>query len=1063
MKVIPYATFDELAAAFAKEVSGPLSSLKPHRVVVPSLSVDDHLRLRVAIREGICLGIRTMMPQEFIREILAVLRGDESADVTDAWSKERLAWRIFPKLEGMRREVGLATDESRDRFALACLIGDRFDQYAHFRPEILKAWSDGQSFFNGQIEHESWQKDLWCSICSEIGTPHPSLSLECAPPGVDQTEKLLQSWPEVSVLGTGTLDPLLIRVLKLLDRCGTDVRVHVILPSMEFLGDLHRKGMLPSDGTDPEAIVLEGEHPLLCSLARHAVGAFHLLEKLDPQHEEWAVSENDDASATAHLLGRVQSDIRSRRSPSVGPVCEDDSSIRIHSCCGTRRELEAVRDEILRAFDEIPDLKPDEIHLVAPKLDDYAPLVNAVLEHGKNPLPVQMTQIPSREENTVIAALGSLLEMGVKGRFEASTLLDLIRLDAVRAKLGIADDDGKLDLVRCWIRDTGLTHGLGGLYGMDENTHPPGDWFFAADRLTASRFLDGDSMSRYESGDPVLPILNPLGGETELRSNFLGWFSYLRETMILWSENECIPEIWEERLKTACSELLAGDEEIFLPVNSLLKELAEAPCTEKIDIGIILDWFLDAAASRPRRGHVSGRILFGTFRHLQNIPCRVLLMLGMEDGAFPGESRVPAWDLLKASAKVWDRNARIDDRQLFLDALLTPSDRLIITASNQNARTMKEVPLSSCVDELLRVLKAMGASEKELLIKHRLQPFAPDYFLNQSRLPRSYDTCMQEVAIRLLNGNERQDVPFQSKQLDKTGVEPSAEITISELAEFWKDPAKAYIRFQGITLPREEGHDEDLDRTPVILDHLEKWKLKQEIITQEISANSPLSILKDKLGADRQLPARYLGGSVWEENQLTCSAIADSVRKTLGDRKLIQVPVTVTLGDEGDRKVMMVVVSGEILLNQQGASMLGWGIGKMDKPKHFIPAWMNAILAGADGKILPTTLHTEKHPIGGISLQPISKQDADDLLKLLVRGFMEGKSRPLCYAPSTSEEMTKPKPNIGKTWGKQFMGEGEGETPSAKLAWRGLDPFENEDWKTWLPLAESLKQWRKAK
>lgn len=1055
MKVIPYATFDKLAAAFAKEVSGPLSSLKPHRVVVPSLSVDDHLRLKVAIEEGICLGIRTMMPQEFIREVLAVLRGDESADGTDAWSKERLTWRIFPKLEGMRREVGLATEDPRDRFALACLIGDRFDQYAHFRPEILKSWSDGKSFFKSQTDHESWQKDLWCAISSEIGTPHPSLSLECTPPGADQEEKLLQLWPEISVLGTGTLDPLVIRVLKLLDQCGTDVRVHVILPSMEFLGDLHRKGMLPSDGADPEAIVLEGEHPLLCSLARHAVGAFHLLEQLDSQHEEWAVSESDDASAGAHLLGRLQSDIRSRRSPEFRTVLRDDSSIRIHSCCGTRRELETVRDEILRAFDEIPDLKPDEVHLVAPKLEDYAPLVNAVLEHGKTPLPVQMTQIPSKDENPAIEGLGSLLEMGAKGRFEASRLLDLIRLAAVREKFGISDDDGKLDLLRGWIRDTGLTHGLGKDSNDGEEERMPGDWLFAGDRLAAARFLDEGSEALYADGRAVLPLANPLGGEAELRSDFLKWFSRLRETMDFWTQNPCPPADWGERLKNACEDLLGGDEETFLPLNTILNQLAAARCPENVEVGIILDWFADAAASRPRRGHVSGKILFGTFRHLQNIPCRVLLMVGMQDGSFPGESRVPAWDLLKASPKVWDRNARIDDRQLFLDALLTPSERLVITASNQNARTMKEIPLSSCIDELVRVLNGMGSLRKDLIVKHRLQPFAPDYFRDTNSVPRSYDPLMCEVASKLLPGNERKDLPFQSGEPDLSATVSPGEITVTELAEFWKDPAKAYIRSQGIVLPRDEGHDEDLDRTPVVLDHLENWQLKQKIVTRKVSSDATSDILRQNLAADRQLPAGHLGGALWQENHQNCSAIGESVKIEAGDRRLIQVAVPVTMVKAGTETGLNVMVSGEIILNKSGTELVGWGIGKMDKPKHFIPAWLNAILAGAAGIPLPSKLFTEKKSVSGSSLPPIPEQDAHALLQLLVRGFLEGKSRPLCYAPSTSENR--------KAWFDGFATKGEGEEPAAKLAWRALDPFQNHDWETWRPIADHLKEWRKGK
>jgi len=1048
MKVIPYSTFESLIDAVASDLDKPLDSVIPVRVIVPSMAFEDNLQIRLADRLGICMGIDLMMPQDFI----GLVMGKQDHPQKN-WSKELLEWRIFSKIHRYEEEsLGMKNPSVRDRFAMSGVIADQFDQYGHFRPRIMEAWSRDEIYRLSKesvsiAAAETWQRKLWHELNHEIREGHPILKLDSLRKDKAALSKIKNDFPEVLILGTGSVDPLLVEILSLLNEAGSEVTVRVILPSLDYLGDLHKNKALPSVETDPEQIAIDGAHPLLVSMGRHAIGSFLLLGKLDPQYSNWPEPSFNENAGTGTLLNRLQDDIRSRREPSMQDIGNDDISIRMHSCFGQRREMETLRDEVLRAFDEIPDLKPEDVHIVAPSLELYAPLVSAVLEQGDHPLKIQLTERPASEKDPVIEGLKALLAISACKRYEASSLLDLLHLAAVRNALGIADSDDKLERVRSWIRKSGVTRGLG-------SSDRTGSWSFSQDRLVAGRFLGQIPSAKYPDGTFVLSVSDQLGGEAELSQKFLEWYFELGKTFSHW-ETEEKPAVWAERLLSASRALLGGEDEALLAMIPHADFLKNLPSEEKVDAGTIHDWFTVVAESSTRRSRKTGKITFGAIQHLQNIPCRVLCMVGMQDGAFPGESRVPAWDLLRADPCLWDRNARIDDRQLFLDALLTPKERLIISASNRNVRTMKDTPFSSCVDELLRVVERMGANAGSLVVHHRLQPFSFEYFKEGGEMPRSYDKKMATVAKEIKPLSEKKKQPFWNVEWNHDAEVPE-EIPLRELIAFWRDPAKGFIKNQGIRLQNEQLHDNELDHAPITMGPLESWAAKEKILNGIIAGADDFSeLLEAQLKADRRLPVEQLGKCYFDALLTVNLPLAEEIKNRRGE----MLPLSVELDDPA------VIIVGEARKVKEGGELLAYGIGGMSSPKHFMDSWMTSLLAAAQGEILETLLFRENKPTEPQRISPMVTQDeARELLKLLVRGYLEGRKKPLYFAPSTSEKMMQGK-KYKDAWEKIFGdAPGEGESEAAKIAWRDRDPFQDEDlWAPWFPISREIIRWREVK
>jgi len=1146
IRIVPHKDFANLLGDLIGDISGREPALRPDPVVIPSIPFSDHLQLAIAEKFGICMGMEFLTPSGFISRLT-------SRENASPWSRDQLAWRILPHASEYACQLGIdpAAASPRDLFAVSELLADRLDQYGHFRPEIIQAWNAGRRFLPENAD-EPWQMQLWTALKDEIGagSPHPAISLQQLGGDAAFQERAKNDFPKLTVIGTGSIDPLLVEVLKLLSQAGSDITLHVLLPTMEYLGELKaRKELLAEALKNPEVFSDDAGHPLISSMSRHAVGSFLLLGTLDEQFTNWPEAGSGGPPARgASLLNRLQSDIHRLAGPAKCENAADvngtnlspegatsnspgqasaplwvlknekpcpewaasqtalnlapfaaDASVRVHSCYGPRREMEVLRDEILRAFQEIDRLQPGDIHIVTPSLETYAPLIPAVLEqishHGENPagqiplekiLKVRVTEISRAGQDPVTLGLLSLLEMATGGRHEASWIMELLHLASVQKAHGINDDERGLERVRGWIRDSGLTSGLG------ENSAAPetGSWGFARERLIAGLWQGNLESARYpEEGSFVLPVSDQLASDAKLLEGFLGWHLLLEETMKSW-QLPAKPAEWGERLKCILPGLLGGGDGDDLNVRPHLLFLQGLACETLVDAGTILDWLDGVTGEERRRSPNSGKITFGRFKQLQNIPCKVLAMVGMQDGAFPGQSRLPAWDLLQASPKMWDRNPRVDDRQLFLDALLTPGDRLIITGSTRNLRTNKEEPFSSCIDELLRVLAAMGAGRKQLVVEHPLQPFSAAYFLVEgSSLPRTFSPTSAAVARGIAEaGDERKLRPFWKQEPAQPAPDAPVEIEISlrDLIEFWKDPAKAFVKAQGVSLWRDGEDDEELDRAPITLDALESWKIKDAIVQEIAFGDGNLELIKSRLAANRLLPRGHLAANAWDENKRSAEPLGKKIRELRGEPVPIACELSLENNPDGLPDVN-VKVTGQVCLDAAGEHIVSYRSGKADNPHHFIGPWIEAIFASHAGKNLPTILLSETHtePCEENTLAVIvpggdfqQQCDLIFLIQKLVAAYLLGRRRPLCYAPATSNEISKkldpearnPAPDLATAiqqaksakWDPGFGdNENEGDKAAAQIAWRDLDPFEDhEEWKRWADtIATPLREW----
>ena len=172
--------------------------------------------------------------------------------------------------------------------------------------------------------------------------------------------------------------------LELLQALGQHIPTHLLVlsPSREYLEICReRRGQIEGVVRSlprPEHTEQQPLFSLLCRQARqldevlaNLVGA-----KLGREH----FVESDPRFA----LEVIQYDIcalRHRRPASDVQPCElskADRSIEVHACHSKRREIEVLREVLLDAFDNDTSLAPEDVLVMLPDIQAYAPLLDAV-------------------------------------------------------------------------------------------------------------------------------------------------------------------------------------------------------------------------------------------------------------------------------------------------------------------------------------------------------------------------------------------------------------------------------------------------------------------------------------------------------------------------------------------------------------------------------------------------------------------------------------------------------------------------------------------------------------
>ena len=1039
-------------------------------VLMPSLPLVDRTKAVLARRHGVAMGVAFLLPGAFIEHMAQLVGLDP---VHPSWHPQGLAWRLIPLLAAMVEEgetprLQAACADARGRHALAREVADRFDQYLHFRPEMIAAWDRGEAWDalpESAQEDEAWQRDLWRRLSEGLADhPHPAVRLR------DLVTRLHAGAGDLpaslDVLATGPLPPTLLPLLRAL-ATRTRVCLRALLPSTEYLGDLRagRTQMRAGQAVDP---AWEG-HPLLSHLGKQAVDSFRSFEEaLVTEGQEYDVIALPEPQSDT-VLARLQSDIRAARPPGAAdaaPPVVPDRSVRVHRCHSARREVEVLRDELLDAFGSLPGLTASEVLILAPELDTYGPLAEAILRDGDPSLPLRLAERRLDRSDPLVRGMQTMLRL-TTGRAPLSEGLALLELPAVAPCVEALGTDPTVLANR--LRASGITWGLNAEHRrtMDAGNQGTGTWREGLDRLLAGVWLGDADTAADGHHRPALPVSGDLGtDDPAAMSASLDWLDGLVCLLEDW-QREASPRQWANRLDQALDQVLAAGDGRFdsTAAVDLIGQLRAAEtdhaCDVGMDAGAVAAWLDQAAQDEVRTVvRVGGDMAMGGFKPMRAIPCRVLAVMGLHDSAFPRRARAPAWDLLAAAPRRGDRDPVRDDRQLFLDALLAADDRVILTATARNIRSNKEEPLSACVDEFLRVAAATVSDNPDtrettywdLIEDHPLQPFNAACFTGPHA---SFDTGHLEMA-RAFQQRQAEAAPFQTDVSELPEALQSADLELHEMIRILKDPWSAWLGSLGVVLPQAGDDPFALDREPVATPAgLDRWQLQTEVIDAVLAGRT--TFLEERLAANRLIPYGTLGAAMGRQTVQEAASLARRAIQEAGGRLQPQRLVY--------REGCLQVAGNISITPDHRLHVLVRPTELKTAPHHRLDVWVRATFAAACGMRGDTLVVSKDGERARVDRRPpMAPDQARAALDHLLYLCGQARRHPLPFGPKTSFAVFDAGRRGGNEADRAMQAwhpepprpPGEGDRASAQLTWRDRDPFAEETFDEWRRLAADV-------
>ncbi|MDI6776368.1 MAG: exodeoxyribonuclease V subunit gamma [Syntrophales bacterium] len=1008
-----------LAEKLAETLRIPLSSpFEKEVIVVQSKGMERWISLELARHHGVCANYRFPFPRTAVNEIFSAVIPEFRED--SSFVPEIMRWKVMKLLPSCITKQGFENlknylegdGTNLKRFQLAERIAAVFDQYLIFRPEMIIEWEKGKIGKND----ERWQAELWRELVSPKEVSHPAAHRESFLQKIQESSTTITNLPQrISLFGISFLPYFHLEIFEEISR-HIEVNLFLINPSREFWGYIRSDREMvrrlergrAGKGQEkffPEELYLEKGNSLLASLGTMGRGFFAFILDFHAEEEDlfWEPGEEN-------ILTSIQSDIlnlrdRGQEGDNKTTIAPNDRSIQIHSCHSPMREVEALYDNLLAMFEEDQQLLPGDILVMAPDIETYAPFIQAVFDMpGEVPsmrgesrrIPFSIADRSTRRESTIIDAFLEILDL-YGSRFGASQVLSVLEISSVREKFGLAEED--LELIRRWVAEIRIRWGLDGenrrqmgLPEFSENT-----WRAGLNRLLLGYAMPGKNEHLFNG---ILPYDHIEGSETLVLGKFIAYTDQLFYHVTSLGRSRTLDE-WSQTLTGLLNSFFLTDETTEREMQVLrgaIRNLADQQVVSGFDEVVGVEVIKSHLRNHVEKegfgfGFMTGGVQFCTMLPMRSIPFKIIYLLGMNNEDYPRRSKALGFDLMARYPRPGDRSRRMDDRYLFLEAILSARKRLVVSYIGQSIEDNSLIPPSVLISELLDYIEQGFALPGEkisdyLVTMHRLQAFNPEYFRGNDKLFSYSDENFR--AARCCLEPREETTKFITTKLS----EPSEEwktVEVVNLVNFFRNPVRFFLK-RRLQMSLEEEYSTLLEeRESFDVKGLEKYTLEQILVEKGLSESAMRGgDLFPIIRASGQLPHGKVGE--YRYNSLTegVREFVNRVQRYLAGGRLCPLDVNLNIARFKLRgQIDSIFADG----------LIHWRYGKLNVRDH-LRIWIHHLVL--------SSMAPREYPLRSILLgqdgaweyAPVEKYK--ETLEVLMHKYWDGLSNPLKFFPETS-------------------------------------------------------------
>ena len=803
-------------------------------------------QLALANPAGICANLRFPFPTGLLRQLVEqLLEPDQASTGPDPWRAQNLVWPLLELLPDLLQHPSSAPLQRwlQDRHAagldnldqplwqLTRAMADAIDDYTLYRPAMLEAWlagKNGGSRGEALAESVLWQPELVRRLHNE---------LKCLPFGLKARQlirRLQQGWrpeaspqPPLRLFGLSSLAPVQVELLQAISALRR-IELYLLTPCKDLW---QRQQVAFAEAPLAEDWLLSVPS-LEARFGRLGAEFQQLLEGSgETQLGEWgekdlffcpaSAAENNDRRPS--LLEQLQEQLIDGAEANGLCLEAEDRSLQFHACPGRLRQLQVIRDQILQLLAHDDSLEPRDILVMTPQVEALAPLVGAVFGDSEATgvhLPWRLTDRSQQSDAGIAQGLLQLLALGGE-RLTASKLEGLLANPPLLAAHQLEPEDA--EAITQALQRAGFRWGID---ADDRGGDPSHSLSWAIDRMMLGLVLpDRPGLAIASTAPMALP------GSLEQQGR---WLSLLRQLLrsLRWLGNSRSVKAWVKGLQEHLSLLFGDGGDWAWELQTIHAALTDwhgiaAESSLKLAAPVVGDILGERLSEGSGRfGHRSGALTISALEPMRAIPHKVVVLMGLDAGAFPRQRQRPGFHLMEQQRLLGDPSSGDQDRYVLLEAVLSARQHLLISWSCRDERTGERLEASTPVRQLMDLLEHVPVRE------HAANALERSNFLHSPAWPpSSCDQRLLQVRQHLEGGGVDQHAGLASSTPPQPSDAPSPLTPWEDLLTWLKAPQKQWLE-QIDLRPREHDHPV-VDLEAHTLDEAQRSSLLRRELTPE--------------------------------------------------------------------------------------------------------------------------------------------------------------------------------------------------------------------------------------
>ena len=409
-----------------------------------------------------------------------------------------------------------------------------------------------------------------------------------------------------------------------------------------------------------------------------------------------------------------------------------DRSLQIVACPGIRREVETVYHSILFNLESDPDLMMTDIAVMVTDMARYKPVIDSVFGRKPARIAYNLVDARARTESRFAQAVLAVMRLA-RGPLSRKAVFDLLRNPCVMQRWAYGPE--ALAVWIGWADALGVFHGWENPDAVGADAHPAGSfsWRQGLERLRFSRIMSNAPPAFGAETTPfrdIVPFSDIDSGDQRLIEKFSLIVEGLHASLTALKRMSSGVREWRDAFFQVVDRFIEispdmrGEESVFQSLAEGLERLVAYDARMPADVAMPMSsevmWaFVKSHLDGVTGGqgdYLTGGVTISALMPMRPIPFKLVYVLGLEEGRFPGRLPESRLDLRTRARRIGDTTLAERNRYLFLEILISVRQKLYLSYVCRDLQKDREQAPCSLIQELRRYVEQhlMGGAPFEI-------------------------------------------------------------------------------------------------------------------------------------------------------------------------------------------------------------------------------------------------------------------------------------------------------------------------------------------------------------